>query len=620
MAISAAQGGRSRADRIGALLTRFPVVAVWIGASLFLILCRLAGYRPDNDFDDILKLIEIRNFLDTGAWFDRTIPGILQPEPFVSHWIRLIDLPYAVVAAPLGFLLDRESALAVASFVVPLVLLLPTLFSYRVIVRTLGLAMPERFFPLSVVFMLPALFEFEPGRIDYHNMEIMLAFAALALTLASERPLASTAAGVVTALALAISVEFAVFFAVIMADHALAYVSGKEGAEKRMACFGLALTGAALALFPIIVPPGQYGAVHCDVYSMPHLLALLLAGVAFAGVAISPSGIFRRTITLTVLAAASLAVLLLLFPQCTAGPYAALSDYIRENWLAQIDQEKSLLHRPDVILSPGMAAIIVYMAGIGALAAAAIRKRPASRGFLVFSFLGVALLAESILYFRYFRYITLFAGPGLVLALVAFHPRLSIAGFALCKIVGTCVPRRRDIVAPVVVASLVIISFGLSQSRSESRPASGADFAGSCDMSRAARLTWPAAARIFSPPDIAIRLLAQRPGASVVTIPHHPAWHGIERVYRFLDPRTPEPRQYLDQTKATHVAICAWRGPAIPGMEKAYPLTAQLVEGHPPGWLVECPLPASSPLRVYRYPAAGGAAGSCPKMPLSSAN
>jgi hypothetical protein len=131
-------------------------------------------------------------------------------------------------------------------------------------------------------------------------------------------------------------------------------------------------------------------------------------------------------------------------------------------------------------------------------------------------------------------------------------------------------------------------------------------------MSRSAPLHWPVPARIFSPPDIGIRLLAQRPDASVVAIPHHPAWRGIERVYRFLDPHTPKPRQYLDQSKATHVVVCAWRGPDIPGMEKAYPLTAELVEGHPPEWLSECPLSPASPIRVYRYPAAEGAGSACP--------
>jgi hypothetical protein len=99
---------------------------------------------------------------------------------------------------------------------------------------------------------------------------------------------------------------------------------------------------------------------------------------------------------------------------------------------------------------------------------------------------------------------------------------------------------------------------------------------------------------------------------TIVATPHHPSWRGVERVYRFLDPRTQNPREYLDQSKATHVAVCAWRGAPLLAEEKSYPLTAALLEGHPPQWLIECPLSVSSQIRVYRYPAAGGVANACP--------
>ena len=64
----------------------------------FLALCWSAGISPNGDFDDILKLMKVRAYLETGSWFDRTIPGVLQPEPFASHWPRILDLPYAAVA------------------------------------------------------------------------------------------------------------------------------------------------------------------------------------------------------------------------------------------------------------------------------------------------------------------------------------------------------------------------------------------------------------------------------------------------------------------------------------------------------------------------------------------
>ncbi|TIW20795.1 MAG: hypothetical protein E5V65_07460, partial [Mesorhizobium sp.] len=55
-----------------------------LGAILSLML--LQGKMPNGDVDDLMKLHEIRHFLQTGNPFDRTLTGIAQPEPMVSHW------------------------------------------------------------------------------------------------------------------------------------------------------------------------------------------------------------------------------------------------------------------------------------------------------------------------------------------------------------------------------------------------------------------------------------------------------------------------------------------------------------------------------------------------------
>jgi hypothetical protein len=97
-----------------------------------------------------------------------------------------------------------------------------------------------------------------------------------------------------------------------------------------------------------------------------------------------------------------------------------------------------------------------------------------------------------------------------------------------------------------------------------------------------------------------------------VTIGNHRSAQGIERSYRFLDPATADPRAYLDASKATHVALCAWRDPPLPKLEALYPFAAVLMEGRPPPWLRECPTDASSPLRIYAYRNADGSDAGCP--------
>ena len=88
----------------------------WVLVAAFLVLCWCVGISPNSDPDDVLKLLKIRAYLETGSWFDRSVPGVLQPGPFVSHWPRLLDLPYAALAtwllAPFA---GRSAALAVAA-------------------------------------------------------------------------------------------------------------------------------------------------------------------------------------------------------------------------------------------------------------------------------------------------------------------------------------------------------------------------------------------------------------------------------------------------------------------------------------------------------------------------
>jgi hypothetical protein len=596
---------------------RFPVISTWVATSLLLSLCHLAGYSPNSDLDDLLKLVEIRNFLQTGAWFDRAIPAILQPEPFVSHWIRLVDLPYAAVAAPLALLVGHEAALAFACYAVPLLLLLPAIYAFRRIVAALGFDQPNAAFFMSFLFMLPSLFEFAPDRIDYHNLELVFLLLAVACSLSPRPP--ALLIGVLTALTLAISVEFLLFFVLLMAVFAGGFVLGHEEAGRRLSRFGAGLACTALVLYAVIVPPGQYGAVACDTYSTPHLFGLVSAGISFvvAG-ALSDrvGGPLGRVALLGAFATASAAALILLFPECRAGPYGELSAYVKDEWLFRINQEKDILQRPDIVLSPDMAGVSLLIIGALAPPVFALRDRLRGRELVVFALFCLLAVLQSLFYLRYFRYTAFFAGPGMMLVFAACAPRLTEKGNMLAGRITRSLPPRMAVVGPGLVLVAGIISFHLmTHSAGAVAPASGAAFAGDCRLSGSESIVWPQGASIFAPPDLDIRILADetsRDRITIVATPHHPAWRGIERIYRFLDPRTPDPRQYLDQSKATHVVICAWHGRPLAKLEKSNPLTAALLEGHPPAWLVECPLPANSQIRVYRYPSAGGAAGACP--------
>jgi hypothetical protein len=618
MMTTAADQGFAQERGLSRFLVRHSVLSAWAAMALFLALCHLVGYSPASDLDDLLKQVEIRNFLETGAWFDRTIPGILQPEPFASHWPRLVDLPYAAVAAPLEFFIGREAALSTASFAVPLLLLWLALYFYRRVIGEMELERPSELFLMTLLPAVPAFFEFAPDRIDYHNLELVFLFGSVWLTM-DRRVAASAANGIVVALAFGMSLEFALFYAVVMAAYAIDFLMERKEAERRLALFGTALACTGLFVFLITVPPGHYGTVTCDTYSAPHLFALACAGAVFAAVGCLSSklgGPWRRAAALALPACLSVAGLVHFFPECRGGPFSAVSPYVMTNWVGHILQDKSLLHRPDVVLSPRIGGVSLVLAGAVAMIVTGL-KPPRTRNLVLFAAFALLALLQGYFLARYFGYMRFFAGLGLVLALAALLDRARGPGGLLSGSMTARLPSIGAMLAPGLLLVAVTIGSYFVRQVPQNTPTSGAEFAGDCDPTQGAGLEWPRRASIFAPPTLGIQILAAEPNgpATIVATPHHPAWRGIERVYRFLDPRTPDPRQYLDRTKATHVVTCAWRGSDLPAMEKAFPLTAELVEGHPPAWLVECPLPASSPIRVYRYPSAGGAAGSCPTEP-----
>lgn len=596
-----------------------PALFCFCGMAILMAVLWSLGFQLNGDVDDLVKLHEVRTLLETGNIFDRMLPGVAQPEPYVSHWPWIVDLPYAAFARLLMPFAGFEPALTLASFAVPLLLLAPALYFYNRLVIAVGFANPAVALPLALIFAARSFFEYAPGRIDYHNLQILLLLAALVLMLSQNR-FAAFINGLLAALALAISAEFAPFYALVMAVYAFDWIFGRERGADRIAGFGLALALGGLGLFATIVPPSAYSDVRCDTYSTPHVTALVAAGLSFAVVPLlvgRRGGWATRTAILLVFAAASAAALVVLFPQCLAGPYASLDAYVRDNMLNRIPQELSLFRRPDFVLSDSFPSMALLFVGALAPAVICLNPRSRSRPLVILALFSLLSLALAIGYFRYFRYLPVFSGIGLTFVLASFLPPDAGLGRYLKSHVPVA-SRRYALILPGLVLSAAMALYQLSARPSQAAIPAG-EFADSCDLRHIEpRQGWPAGAVVLTPPLIGAHFLALAEGPKVVTIPNHPSAQGIERSYRFLDPSTADPRTFLDASKATHVALCGWRGPPSLELENTYPFAAALMEGHPPSWLKECPTDASSPLRLYRYRNADGSEATCPVSTVSA--
>lgn len=598
------------------LYTRSPALFCYCGMAILMIVLWSLGHALNGDADDLVKLHEVRTFLQTGNVFDRTLPGIAQPEPYISHWPWIVDLPYAAFTRLLAPFAGFEQALMVASFSVPLLLFAPALYFYNRLVIAMGVGSPAVALPVALIFTTSSFFEYAPGRIDYHNLQILLLLATLLLILSQSRA-SSFVNGLLAALALAISTEFAPFYALVMAVYAFDWILGREEGASRITGFGLALAMGAIGLLAAVQPPSAYAAVKCDIYSAPHATALVAAGLSFAAapaIGGPRGGWAMRGAILLVFATASMTALAMLFPQCLASPYASLDAYVRDNMINRIIQEMSIVRHPYFPSAFFPATVPIFL---GALAPVAVCLDPhgRTRPRVILALFSVLSLILGIAYLRYFRYIALFSSIGLIFVAASFLP----SGSRLARYLVPDIPaasRKYALILPGLVMSAIAL-YHLSLRPSQAATPAG-ELAEICDLNHfQPQQGWPANAVVLTPPLVGARFVALAEGPKVVTIPNHRSAKGVERSYRFLDPATADPRAVLDASKATHVALCAYRGQPLPGVDTGYPFAAALMEGRPPAWLKECPTDASSPLRIYSYRNADGSDAACPASTLA---
>src|SRR5690606_17139562 len=142
------------------------------------------------------------------------------------HWSRLVDLPLALLLGGLTPFVGADAAMVLAGTLWPLLLLALLLWlSARIVLDLVGEAglLPALVLPV----LSPAIMaEFTPGRVDHHNVVIVLTLAMLWLSLlALRRPRLGWAAGLAGATALAVAIEAIPLVLAAILVFGLAYVA-----------------------------------------------------------------------------------------------------------------------------------------------------------------------------------------------------------------------------------------------------------------------------------------------------------------------------------------------------------------------------------------------------------
>lgn len=547
----------------------------------------------DADNDDLMRLVQVRDWLGGQGWFDTRQYRVLPPEGISMHWSRYVDAGIAAILVPASWFLALPQAEIVT------VVLWPSLLGC-VMVLLIGLGTNRLFGPMAALGALVVFLtwgklrgDFTPPRIDHHSIQMLCATALFYLAaLPGRERLFGALAGVVTALSLAVGLEMLPILALIPGWMALRHAFDQPGARGWLLSYGPALALAAPAVMAGQTPPSAWGVMYCDALAPP-VLALAAIGIVATLVPVLADRLLRgplvRILTMAALTALGLWLAAPLLTPCLAGPYADVPPAVRTLIESRIVEALSVVEMyqtlPDVLLSTLLPAVVIVLASLVLAVVLWTALDAGQRSALVLALL-VALsgLAVTLMQVR-------------ALTLMAFVLPL-LGGFlihAFQRIPRTS-PFRLPAVLMLALATPTAIEEATRWIVDPSAPQVSASASqgspGDADCRNAqalAELTDLPPSVMFSSLNLGTRMLAYTPH-SVAAAPYHrsPAafWNGIAG----LETET-NLKASLVNSQADYVVLCA-REP-----QKAY--AQDLMKGNLPDWLTDV-TGERDQLRIFR--------------------
>jgi hypothetical protein len=562
IAVSTEWIGRIGANR------RFAALLAFVAAGMLAIfLDMLDGEANLADVDDRMRMLQIQDLLADGEWFDRRFPFIAMPEVYVSPWSRLVDLPYFLLTRMLTPLAGQETALQAAAYFWP-----PLLFvAFAALAVSVTRAVSTRAHPLhyAVAAFLASytIWEFAPGRVDHHNVQLVLTMAMLA-ALAARRSTYAALAGLSATISVAVGLECLPYILAASGAVTLMAIAGAADAFLRMQWLGVGVAAGAIPAALLLLGPRASLAAHCDAFSAPWIASLVLGGVAMAALAFAwrhapAAGRRLRLLTACGVAAIVAGLLATIFPQCLDGPYAMVGETARRFWLERVMQE----HPAHRVFAEGQIGILVVQIFYGVVLIAALPRamqawRERDAAVLASYLVAVSALALVFIQVRFVRFMPAFAVlflPWVYREIVVRNPlnrayRQAALAAPVCYVVllFILVPQRP---APVDAVDLMTWD-----------QCDGADFS---------RLDEIPPGRIIAPPGLSFPLAEAAVGHTIASLSFHRAAPGIARVADAFVSRDPALRRRA-LAPFDYVAVCT-REP--PFDLSSAPLYAALVDG-----------------------------------------
>ena len=304
-------------------------------------------YGNIGDSDDLTRLIQVRELIAYGHWFDTTTLKMGGDGGMLSHWSRLIDLPLVLLIKLFSIFMPVEDAERVTHIVWPLLVLSCLLAAiYRCVQAVAGKL--AACIALALVVLAPCdWYQFSVGRIDHHNVMIAATVsAALLMWSGPQRTTQWVLAGALTGLALAVGYE-ALAPAVALGVLAAVWSLVDKSMSKPAAAFALALAAVFDLSFLATISPARWMDIHCDAISL-NMVMLITTGAAALAVTAGPGQNWPMAARIAIIAlfsAAGVVAFGALEPKCLAGPMGQLPPALKPIWLDKVAEAQSIFSR-----------------------------------------------------------------------------------------------------------------------------------------------------------------------------------------------------------------------------------------------------------------------------------
>ncbi|HUZ67000.1 MAG TPA: hypothetical protein VMU56_04970 [Beijerinckiaceae bacterium] len=337
------------------------------------------------DTDDAMRMVQVRDWMAGQGWYDLVAHRMDPPFGVFMHWTRLVDAPLAILIKLFGVAFAPRTAEILARITFPLSLQIGLIASVTWVAERLEGR--RALLPAAFLTVLSGMTynQFQPGRVDHDDVQIVLLMLTLGAVLAAIEPARwrfAGLAGALAALSLAVGLENLPFLAVLLSALPLAWAVWGDRLKPALVALAAGLLPSLLAVYAATIAPSRWTLVVCDALSPFHLVGFGLGGLACLALAAATPHL--RTIGARLVCAGAagafvVGVSALLFPACLGDPYAGVDPVVRALWLNHVSEAQPLLNVIAASPSSGPMLLLPALFGLALIIDGVVRSRGLAR-------------------------------------------------------------------------------------------------------------------------------------------------------------------------------------------------------------------------------------------------